>query len=159
MAARRRSPCGGSGAIVLSERRTLAALADLLSGGYDVAHLGAPFLLSCGSFWIVAIGNCWFLPIRFVALVTAWFVAFGNCWFVAYGNCWFVAYGNRRLLYLILRIQFPRVFLTPQTFTLKAIVRVLIILSNSYIHTLSSPQKMRANGTVVTEILHFKNLM
>lgn len=111
MAARRHSPCGGSGAIVLSERRTLAALADLLSGGYDVAHLGAPFLLSGGSFWIVAIGNCWFLPIRFVALVTAWFVAFGNCWFVAYGN-W-------RLLCLILRIQFPRVFLTPQTFTFK----------------------------------------
>ena len=57
VAARRRSPCGGSGAIVLSERRTLAALADLLSGGYDVAHLGAPFLLSCGSFWIVALGS------------------------------------------------------------------------------------------------------
>ena len=116
-----------------------------------MAHLGAPFLLSGGSFWIVAIGNCWFLPIRFVALVTAWFVAFGNCWFVAYGN-W-------RLLCLILRIQFPRVFLTPQTFTFKEIVRVLIILSNSYIHTLSSPQKMRANGTVVTEILHFENIM
>ena len=131
MAARRRSPCGGSGAIVLSERRKVAALADLLSGGYDVAHLGAPFLLSCGSFWIVAIGNCWFLPIRFVALVTAWFVALVTAWLVAFGNCWFVAYGNWRLLCLILRIQFPRVFLTPQNFTCKAILRLLIILSNA----------------------------
>ena len=50
-------------------------------------------------------------------------------------------------------------FLTPQTFNFKAIIRVLIILSNSYIHTLSSAQKMRANGTVVPEILHFENIM
>ena len=71
VAARRRAPCGGSGASVLSERRILAALADLLWGGYDVAHLGAPILLRCGPIWIVTLGNCWFLPIRFVA--------FGNC--------------------------------------------------------------------------------
>ena len=63
VAARRRSPCGGSGAIVLSERRTLAALADLLWGGYDVAHLGAPILLSYVPIWFVALGNFWVLPL------------------------------------------------------------------------------------------------
>ena len=104
---------------------------------------------TCGS-W--PLGNCWFVACG------SWLMVRG-LWFVAYDNCWFVAYDNWRLLCLILRIQFPRVFLTPQTFTFKAIVRVLIILSNSYIHTLSSPQKIRANGTVVTEILHFENIM
>ena len=62
-----------SGAIALSERRTVTALAAMLLGGYDVAHLGAQILLS-------------FVPIGFVAS--------GNCWFVAFGNCRFVASGN-----------------------------------------------------------------
>jgi hypothetical protein len=58
-------------------------------------------------------------------------------------------------------MEFPWVFLTPQTFTFKPILILLIILSNaiSHIHTLSSAQKMRANGTVVPEILHFKSIM
>ena len=53
VAARRRLPESMSGDTALSERRTVAALADLLLGGYDVAHLGAPFLLS-----YVPLGSC-----------------------------------------------------------------------------------------------------
>ena len=63
VAARRRSPGSVSGATVLSERRTVTALADLLSGGYDVAHLGAPILLRYVPIWFVALGNCWVLPL------------------------------------------------------------------------------------------------
>ena len=50
-------------------------------------------------------------------------------------------------------------FLTPQTFIFKATLIIILSNSNSYIHTLSSPQKMRANGTVVPEILHVENIM
>ena len=39
------------------------------------------------------------------------------------------------------------------------IIGIVTLIANSHIHTLSSAQKMRANGTVVTEILHFENIM
>ena len=56
VAARRRSPESVFGDTVLSERRTVAALANRLLGGYDVAHPGAPFLLSYVHMWFVALG-------------------------------------------------------------------------------------------------------
>jgi hypothetical protein len=101
-------------------------------------------------------------------MVTVWQLLVRGLWFVAYGNCWFVAHGNWRLLCLILRMEFPRVFLTPQTFTFKAIQGLFVIVwnacntnshNNRNCYTLSTAQKMRANGTVVTEILHFKYIM
>ena len=42
--------------------------------------------------------------------------------------------------------------------TIKGIV-TLILIGNSHLHKLSSTQKMRANGTVVTKILHYENIM
>jgi hypothetical protein len=110
VAARRRSRGSVSGATVLSERRTETALADLLSGGYDVAHLGAPILLSYVAIWFVASGNCWFVASDncwFVASGNCLFVASGNCWFVASGNFWFVAFGNWWQLFQIFRMEFP----------------------------------------------------
>ena len=68
VAARRRSPESVFGDTVLSERRTVTALADLLSDGYDVAHLGAPILLSYVPIWFVALGNCWLLPFAVATL-------------------------------------------------------------------------------------------
>ncbi len=65
------------GDTVLSERRTVAALADLLLGGYDVAHPGSPILLSYVHMWFVALGYL-----------------FGNCWFVACGSWLMVTVGS-----------------------------------------------------------------
>ncbi len=39
------------------------------------------------------------------------------------------------------------------------IIGIVTLIANSHIHTLSSAQKMRANGIVVPEILHFKYIM
>ena len=35
------------------------------------------------------------------------------------------------------------------------IIGIVTLIANSHLHILSSAQKMRANGTVVPEILHF----
>jgi hypothetical protein len=139
MAARRRSPGSVSGATALSERRTVTALAAMLLGGYDVAHLGAPILLSYVPIWFVASGNCWF-----VASGNCWFVVSGNCWFVASGNCWLVASGNWWQLCQIFRMEFPvGVLNTPNFYfqvysTITYLFLVNVCYTNNYTNTNSN---------------------
>ncbi len=39
------------------------------------------------------------------------------------------------------------------------IIRIVTLIANSHLHTLSATQKIRANGTVVPEILHYKIML
>ena len=97
---------------------------------------------------------------------------------MASGNCWFVASGNWWQLCRIFRMEFPVGVLNTPNFYFQVyafefddflcLCNAILIATrntytnnytNSHLHTLSSTQKMRTNGTVVTEILDFKNIM